>query len=35
MTEKEKEREWEYRKTKGTVGIVGLIAILVISFFDV
>jgi len=30
----EDEREWEYCKTKGTVGIVGLLALIIISFFD-
>jgi len=31
----EEKREWEYKKTKGTIGIVGLIAIFIISFFDI
>ena len=30
----EKERELEYRKTKGTVGVFGLALILVAIFFD-
>jgi len=28
------DKEWEYRKTKGTVAIVALIALAIISFLD-
>lgn len=33
MTEEEKEIEWEYKKTKGTVGIIIIIFVIISAIF--